>query len=83
MRCEAALQSEPRREGSLIQAYCLAWELFHYRVEELIICCLCVNDFFCVFYAGLWRFRGLLCASSRLLRRMCDASLAACIPSSQ
>ena len=40
-------------------------------------CCL----FF--FYARLWRFRGLLCVSSRLLRRMRDASLAACIPSSQ
>jgi hypothetical protein len=39
-----------------------------------------VNKFF---YARLWRFRGLLCASSHLLQRMRAASLAACIPSSQ
>jgi hypothetical protein len=49
MRCEAALQSEPRREGSLVQAYCLAWESFHDRVAELIICCLCVNEIFVFF----------------------------------
>ena len=43
---------------------------------------LCKRNF-CFFYARLWHFRGLLCASSCLLRRMRDASLAACIPSSQ
>ena len=60
----------------------LAWELFNFRVAELIICCIYSISTVKI-YTRLWRFRGLICASSYLLRRMRDASLAACIPSSQ
>jgi len=48
------------------------------RVDHMLALCKQIKN-----YARLWRFRGLLCASSRLLRCMRDASLAACIPSSQ
>jgi hypothetical protein len=81
-RCEAALQSEPQREGVSHPNIYLAWELFNFRVVELIICCICSISTVQI-YARLWRSRGLLCVSSLLLRRRRDASLAACIPSSQ
>jgi hypothetical protein len=81
-RCKAALQSEPRREGISHPSVYLAWELFNFRVAELIICCICPISTVKI-YARLWRFRGLLCVSALLLQRRRDASLAACIPSSQ
>jgi hypothetical protein len=60
----------------------LAWELFNFCVAELIICYICSISTV-KFYTRLWRFRGLICASSHLLRCMHNASLATCIPSSQ
>ncbi len=60
----------------------LTWELFNFRVAELIICYICSISTVKI-YTRLWHFCGLICASSRLLRRMRKASLAACIPSSQ